>query len=233
MASQSAQVARVCLGDFSLSPKLTSVTHPWSADMLDVTTLADTAKQYVPGLDGSTFSMSGFHDALIDTDAVAWAGVEHPLTWFPFGDAVGNACAITSTLRASYERGAQFSGVVTFDLAAQTTGPTDFGLSLHALGAETASDTGTTLDNGAATSGGAVGSLHVTDYSGFTSITVDVRHSTDNFGSDDVSLFAFTAATGVTGEIKSAAGSVSRYVRVQWTKVGTGSATFAVGFSRR
>lgn len=229
----SAHKSRVLLGDFNLACQITQWSAPWNAEMLDATTICDADKAYVPGLDTSTFSASGFYDADVHTDLTAFTTSENQLTYFPFGDAVGSMAVIGSALRSDFEPGVTVSGLVAFDLGAQVTGPTDFGLVLHALGAETADGNGTTVDNSAATSNGAVGSLHVTAYSGFTNIAVDIRHSTDNFVASDDSLIAFTTATGVTGEIKAATGSVRRYVRVVWTKSGTGSATFAVAFARR
>lgn len=229
----SAHKTRLLLGDFSLSSKVNKVSMPWAAEMLDVTTLGDAEKNYISGTDSSTFSMSGFYDTATHTDLTSWSTSENPLTLFPFGDAVGAQCAIQSALRATFEPGVSVSGVVSFDLGAQTTGQTDFGICLHALGAETADGNGTTIDNAASTANGAIGSLHVTAFSGFSGIVVDIRHSSDNFVSNDNSLIAFTSVAGVTGELKAATGTVQRYVRVVWTKTGSGSATFAVGFSRR
>ena len=228
----SAHKSRLLLGDFSLSSKVNQVSNAWAAEQLDVTTLADAEKNFIPGVDSSTFSMSGFYDLATHSDLTAWTG-ENPLTFFPHGDAVSSQCLIQSALRATFEPGVSVMGVVSFDLGAQTTGPTDLGVGLHALGAETATANGTIVDNAASTANGAVGSLHVTAFTGFTQIVVDVRHSTDNFGVNDNSLISFTTVTGVTSEIKAATGTVQRYVRVIWTATGTGSCTFGVGFARR
>jgi hypothetical protein len=88
------------------------------------------------------------------------------------------------------------------------------------------------VDETAATTGGAVAHLHVTAFDG-TSVTITVQHSEDN--SVWVDLLTFTAVTGVTKErVELAAGTtVNRYVRAiisagTWTSV-----TFTVAFARR
>jgi hypothetical protein len=232
VAFQSAHNTRVLLGDFSLSGKLVSASPKWMADMLDTTTILDAERNFIAGQESSSFSASGFYDEATHTDLTAWSST-NPLSFAPRGFAFGNEILFVNALRAQFTPGVQVAGVVSFDLEAQTDGPMDFGYSLHDLSAETGDSNSSTRDDSAATAGGAAGVLHVTAFSGFTSIDIDIRHSTDNFVGSNDSLIAFTQVTGVTSELKVATGTIRRYVRVVWTKSGTGSCTFACGFARR
>lgn len=231
MAFKPGYKARILLGDFSLSPKLNQISLPTSVDMLDVSTFADNGvKRFIPGVDTSTASMSGFIDADTATDSAAWTAAQ-PLTYGPQGIALGDPVFMVDTLRSSYELGSQVSGVSSFDLGAQTDGFTNLGVSLHDLTAETATANGTGHDQTtASTTAGGVGHLHVTAFSGFTNIIVTIQDSADN--STFATIGTFATVTGLTAERLAIAGTVRRYVRASWTKTGTGSCTFAVAFSR-
>lgn len=234
MSFQPGYVSRILAGSLSMSAKANSVKITNPIEMHDTTTFADDGhKTFTPGMDASTLDVVGFYDLATDTELTAWKSSDEVITFFEFGDTVGNGCVILDAQRATFTPNAKVNDVVAFDLDAQADGATDFGISLHALGAETATANGTTQDNSASTANGAAASLHVTAYSGFTNIVVTVAHSTDNFAANDVDLITFSTVTGTTSEIKTVTGTVNRYVRVYWTKSGTGSATFAVGFARR
>lgn len=232
MSYVNAQQTRVLLGDFSLSPKLARATAPWNGEMLNTTTLVDASKQFIAGLDTSTVALNGFLDELTFTDETTWTTAQ-PLTYAPRGLTLGSEVWLVNSLKTQFTPGSQVSGVVSFDLAGQTDGATDIGISLHDLGAETTSSNSSAVDNTASSASGGVGHLHVTDYSGFTNIIVKVQHSTDNFSGSIVDLVTFATVTGATAERVAVTGTVNRYVRAIWTKTGTGSATFQVGFARR
>ena len=84
MAFQPGFKARILLGDFSLSAKLSQVSLPVAVDMHNVTTFGDGSKRFLPGHYGSTGSLSGFMDADAVADAAAWTS-SNPLTYAPFG----------------------------------------------------------------------------------------------------------------------------------------------------
>ena len=75
---------------------------------------------------------------------------------------------------------------------------------------------------------GATGFLHVTQFSG-TNATVTIQDSANDstFGT----LVAFTAATGLTSEKVTVAGTVERYVRINLAGTFT-TITFVVSFAR-
>jgi hypothetical protein len=238
MAFSAGFKSRVLAGDFHLSTVTTDWTTAWSADQLDTTVLTSAGvKEFIIGQDTSTFSVSGW----LDTSGASnghldqmndWkAATAEPVTIAPRGLALGSEVVMVNGLEASFTTGSQVAELVSYALEGQTDGATEFGVSLHDLGAETADGNGTAVDNAASSAGGGVGHLHVTAYSGLTSIQVAIQHSSDN--SIWADLIAFTSSTAAGSQRSTVTGTVNRYVRAEWDATGTGSATFAVSFARR
>lgn len=239
MAFVSAQKSVVLLGDFNFTVVTANVNAAWTADMLDYSTLADTAKQLIPGQDTSTATLSGWLDSdgssnahfdqMVDYKA---AGAAEPFTYGHQGLAVGDPVTMLGVLSSGFTTGSEVAGRVTFDLPMQADGITDLGVSLKPLAAITGDTDGTAVDNSASSVGGGVGHLHVTAYSGFTNAVIKVQHSTDNFGASIVDLVTFTTVTGLTSQRSSVTGTVNRYLRYTVDVTGSGSITFAVSFAR-
>ncbi len=107
-------------------------------------------------------------------------------------------------------------------------------ITLHVLGAETASSNTATFDTlahlgaGAANKGGVVASLitqlDVTAASG-TNETLDVLIQESMDGGTWYTLETYTQATGVTNAIKKSTETM-RYIRAKWTIGGTDTPTF-------
>lgn len=233
MAQAAGTAGVIVLDTLVLSCKVHTAETETTLPTFDSTVLCSTGKEFIAGVPENRFAASGFYDTAVNTGLLAATGTDKPFSYFPMGAAFGSAVWFQQALTLNFKPGSTVSGLVSFDVTAQNNGQIDMGYSLHALTAETTSSNSATHDDGAASTNGAAASLHVTEFSGFTNIAVDVRHSTDNFGANNNSLMAFTTATGTTSEIKTVTGTVARYIRVQWTKSGTGTATFAVGFARR
>jgi len=104
-------------------------------------------------------------------------------------------------------------------------------VSLHAMGEKKDDNwTGTTVNNGAASTNGGSAYLQVTAATG--TVEVSIRHSSDNFDADDDELVAFTAVTGRFSERKTFTGAVKQYVRGIAT-IGDGEKiTFNIGIHR-
>jgi hypothetical protein len=125
---------------------------------------------------------------------------------------------------------------VTAELTNQQYG-LESGIVLHAQSAETATVNGTSVDNAAASTNGAVGQLHVTAKADTTAVwTIKIQHSTDN--STFVDLITFTNVSNRTlaagAQRIEVTGTINRYTRVQATLVsGTTSITPVVTFARR
>ncbi len=239
MSFVSSQASRVLIGDTHFSPLLTEFSFEAPTEMGDSTTLNDTAYTFLPLQSSSTFSGTGW----LDTDGAANGHLDQlgdwitdqqtPLSWCQSGTALGAEAVLVNALQSQFMVGSKVASITEWSMAGQTDGATDFGKSLHALTAETATAAGTGLDNTAATANGGVGHLHVTAFSGFTNIIVLIEDSVDN--SAWTTLVTFSTVTGVTSQRSTVAAgaTVKRYLRASWTKTGTGSCTFQVSFARR
>ena len=242
MAFRSAQSARVLMGILSASAYTRNLGGSYDNEMLDVTTLVDTARKFIVGQNTSTFTIDG----PLDTDPTAnaqfdvlndqLAGLVNVPVSFGFdGFTLANTGIwLINALDSQLTYSSTNAGTTDWSLSAQVDGITDFnGVSLSDIAAVTIDTNGTTVDGGAATANGGVGHLHVTAFSGLTSNSVIVEHSTN----DSVwsTLGTFTLVSGVTSErlVIAAGTTVNRYLRVRDDVTGTGSCTRAAFFARR
>jgi hypothetical protein len=227
--------ATVLANGYNLSPYFNSVTASGSSDTAEVSTFGNASKAYIPGMRDATFSVEGYYDAsagAVDETLSAILGTETVWTTVMSADAIGARGYAANTISTTVETGAEIGGAVTVSAEGQSTNGLDAIVVLHALGAETASGTGTQVDNGAATTGGAAGYLHVTAVSGTPSITAKVQHSSD--GTTWADLITFTAVTTANASERIAVtGTVNRYTRALWTiSGGSPSATFHLSAAR-
>ena len=144
MAFVSAQKARALVGSLNLSGYANSIDLAWNADMLDVTTLADTAQAFIPGQDTATLSLS----LLLDTDTTAggeydfiegtWKTTQpQAFTYAPAGLTTGSPALLVSALETQAGGQVQANGVAMIDVTAQVDGFTDAGTVLEDLTAIT------------------------------------------------------------------------------------------------
>lgn len=239
MAFTPSMNSRVLLGILHLSCTTRSFDHSSDSDMIDVTTLCDTSKQFIPGQNGSTATVemildsdgaaNGQYDALHDMKATG----PYPLTIAPVGTARNSQVILVNANEVQLTTSSTVTGSVDASLSAQTDGATDFGVSLEALAAVTADTNGTSTDNSASSANGGVAHLHVTAFSGLTSDVITIEHSTND--SVWATLGTFATVTGLTSErlVIAAGTTVNRYLRVVDNVTGTGSITRQVSFSRR
>lgn len=216
------------------------------------------AREYIPGIREDSMTLQGFVDN-VDESVLDAEGIDKILTAYlntglnpvvtvgPGGSAYGAKAAMLSAYQVRYEPTSAVDEAVTFEAefsAASGTGVEE-GVFIKALGNNTASAgssstaTGTTLDNGAATSPtnqGYVAHFHVSDASGAGSnIVGKVMHSADNVAW--VALATFATLNAVPGAQRLAgSGLVNRYVRseVVVTAGGGAPATYrsAMAFAR-
>lgn len=240
MAFRNSQQARVYAGILSAAAYARTVSTQSVTDMQDVTTLADTAKAFIPGQDTSTFSIDGPLDDSAATngqfDALATqkaSTTPTPITFLPLGTD-GHAWLIDG-VHTELDTTASQSGTVDWSLASQTTGVSDMaGVVLEDDTVVTVTTDGTANNNGGASAAGGVFHLHVTAYTGLTSDTITIEGSTTGaFAGEETTVASFVAATGVTSERVVVAGTVKQYLRVVDTVVGVGSATRFVAVARR
>lgn len=228
--------AKVFANGYDLSGYLSSVSVSGEADTAETSTLGSTAKTYIAGLKDATLSAEGFFSAEVggsDVRLASQLGTEVVFTVVLSADAVGAMGYGMKAIETTYEAGAEIGGAVAVSMEGQSTVGQEPIRVLHALGAETATGTGTSVDNGASSTNGYAAYLHVTSASGSTpSLTVKVQHSADNSSWAD--LATFTAVTAANAyERVTGSGTVNRYIRAQFTISGsTPSFTFHLSAAR-
>lgn len=239
MAFINANQTKVLYGANALAAYLRSVTPNASIEMLDVTSLNDSSKAFIPGLEDFTLSIDGMFDTSTGAGSV-WDAITTPInaqsvvasTVAPSGFTTGNSVWMLPSRTIIYEVTSSVADVVAFSMSLGAGQPAGVGVSLCDLSAVTATGNGSSVDNSSSSSNGFVAHLHVTEVSGTTpSMTAIIQHSTN--GSTWSTLGSFTAVTSSTSEIITGTGTVNRYVRANFTISGTDpSFTTQISLSR-
>lgn len=212
-----------------------------TVDMGDTTTFGSSAKTYVPGHRDSKASLSGLFDgtaaAIDDILNTALGTEDRVFTYMPEGGVLGRRAYCGHVQAASYEVASPVSDVVSTSAEFQGDGGIFSGVALavDTVVATATTTNGTNVDNGALTSNGGIGTLHVTANTRSAATTVKVQHSVDN--SVWVDLVSFTSpgiSTTTAEKVEVAAGTtVNRHLRAQTVTTGTGSITYTIAFARR
>lgn len=240
MAQQSYK-ARVMLGPLNLTCEARSATFSYSADSLDVTTLCDTSKVFIAGMDESSFTADG----PLDVDGSANSPFDvfasfksdgltlttYPITYAPSGLDPLSEAWLMDAFEEAFESTNSATGTADWSLTARSSG-TDPGWIVEGEDTVTVDENGTARDFTAQSTNGAVFNLHVTAFSGLTSDDITIEDSAD--GSTGWSTVAtFAQVTGLTSEQVEVTGTVERYLRVVHDVDGTGSITVTVAAARR
>jgi hypothetical protein len=225
---------------FDISNYLNSFSANRNAPELDQTTFLDTAKTYIADFQDGSMDFEGFfsHDAVnLDTaedvfKAALGSSTNRVVTVAPEGGTTfGKRALLCNATETKHEITAPAAGLV--GTMASFRGDVQHGVLLAHKASRTSTGNGTSVDNGAATTAGGVGHIHVFSKSG-TSPTLDVKiqHSSDN--STFADLITFTQATDVTSERITVTGTVNRYTRETRTIGGSSTPTFsyAAAFAR-
>ena len=238
MAFKNAQKSRVIVGQTSFSGYTRTVETGITVDMLETTTLVDTAKAFIPGQSDASFSLG----LILDTDTTANGEWDRATTWKsatpvavtygPSGLAALDEVFLIGALEASFSTSSTVSGTVDAAITAQPDGGADAGISLSDLEAVTVDGNGTARDLTAASTNGGVGHLHVTAFSGLTSNDITIEDSADG-STGWATILTFTQVTGLTSQRLAITGTVRRYLRVVDNVTGVGSCTRQVSFARR
>ncbi len=214
-----------------------------SLPTLDATAFQDTAKVYLPsGFLEGVFQLEGFYRSdPVNLDQVTdllrarlGSATQQVVLISPEGaGTLSNPCFPMKGNFNNLQVSSPAENVIMSNTAFQSCAGVPNGLVLHALGAETATGNGSSVDNAAASANGGVGQLQITAKSGTTpTLDVVIQHSTNN--STWVDLITFTQANAIGAQQIEVTGTVNRYVRAIYTLGGSGpSFTFAVAFARR
>lgn len=238
MPFASAQVSRLYVGLLQFSGYTKGYNLAYQSEMLDVTVLTSTSKEFIPGQESATFNV----DMLLDNAATASSqfgilytakSTPQVVTLAPSGTARGAETWQVQSNELNFSTTAPVADVVSATVAFQSDGLVDPGVVIDPETAITVDTNGTSVDNTAATSNGGVAHLHVTAYSGLTSNSIILEHSTNNSVWTTLATFTLVTGTGSERLVVAPGTTVNRYLRIRDDVTGTGSCTRFVSFARR
>lgn len=122
MAFSHGSLATLSVNSVSFTAYLNEASYADSIDFAETTTLGNTAKQYVPGLDDGTFKCSGFFDPTADAALVAMKRAIVPFIYQPQGAGTGKVQYAGNCILTSYNIGTNVSDAASGDAEWQITG---------------------------------------------------------------------------------------------------------------
>lgn len=235
--------ASLFLDGYSLTGFAKSFQVDPTIDVHDATPFGTTSRVKATGLRHATASGELFYDDTSNTGSydvlkskygAATPGV---ISFFPQGHTLGNRSCQMYAHELAFTPRQVVDDLIMLTLNLEASEDAlDFGVVLHALGAETGTANSTSVDNAASTANGGVMNAHVTAIAGGApSITIVTQHSTDNSTWADLATSAAITAANSVSRIEVAAGTtVNRYLRSRVVFGGTTtSVTFVMAFARR
>jgi len=246
MAFVHGKTTSVLVGGYDLTTYLREASVSTDVDVADTSVFGNTYKTGIVGLGGSSMNFSGLYessasaiDATLST-ALAASGGTIVTIGFDSSLAIGKRIFTLDANETSYAVNGSISDVVSVQAAfsARTNLGGKSGVSLHALAAETSSTNSASVDNGAATTNGGWGSLHVTVANradADETYDIKIQHSTNDSTWADLITFTQVAASTPQAQntIVASGTTVNRYLRVVSTIAGTTpSITFHANFVR-
>ena len=231
MANQIIKNARLWIGGYNLSGDVNQLAMDLSAELLDNTTLEDSARSRLPGLLVSALQCDGFWDAGTgEPDDVLdgyFAVADVPVSVCPIAAAAAGSRAFTFRANlGDFQRGAAVGEIFKFSAGAEGSGgvPLVRGLVLNNA-AQTATGAGAAYQLGALSASQSLyASLHVLTADGTDTPTLTCKiQSDDNEAMTSATdRITFAANTAIGYEWASVAGAVTDdWWRISYTISGT------------
>lgn len=239
MTAQRAKHTKVWIEGYHLSTRLNDIKPSCNFDEVEASGFSQD-KGYVKGQADASMGLDGFfsEDTGSTHEALKTAGTDgNRIITLALG---ANAAPVlgdpTCSLLAeqfNYQPTSDLKGVIAVHADMKAKGkPLEFGI-LLADATITATGQQSSVDNGAASSNGGVGYLHILGLSAGDTITVKIQHSTDNSTWADLITFTLDG-TALDAERVEVTGTVNRYVRASYTVTGSSiSFPIAVAFVRK
>lgn len=205
----------------------------------ETTAFGDSAKTYITGLKDGTMSLSGMFDGVaggVDAtlSSVIGNAANDVVTVGPEGPTAGKRSYSAAVRETSYEVSSPVGDVVSVSAEVQADGGVDSGVLVAVNSVVSASAASTAINNGAATSNGGVGYLHVTANTRDGASSFVLQDSADNVTFVDLVTFANVSASATGGQRVAVSGAVDQYVRAQHVPGGSsGSVTYTMAFARK
>lgn len=240
MAFLHGKSAQVLHNEFDLSGYFNEISTKRDVETAETTAFGSSAKSYIVGLKDGTISLSGMFDGSANAIDAEMTDV--------LGDNTGGVITISLTgvttigtrvttatgKMTSYEVSSPVGDVVSANAEFQADAGITEAISLHALGAETATVNSASNDNAVSSADGGAANLHVTANTMNAGDVLKVQHSADNSTWADLVTFTTVPTVTKTAERKTVAAgtTVNRYLRSTLTASGAGSITYHINFAR-
>ena len=230
MTIRAGRNAAVYMNGVDISGDLNMITGTSEVELADATVFGSVGHKELPGLFKDSIQIEGLLDdaSLGVATALVQASPGYGLMIL-YGQALGDpAIAVNETMLGKFETPGVVKDINKIKLTLDIDNyPADPCKVLAGKAQKSGSNTGSTLDNLAADASGAVGYVQVFEQTGGTGYTLSIRHSSDNFVSDDTELLTFGNFTA-PGALRVSAASCKRYVRAKWVQGVSGTCTFAI-----
>jgi hypothetical protein len=229
----------VFVNEYDFSTYFNDVSATTSVETAEVSAFGSNAKEYIVGLLDGTVSLSGMFDGTATGTDVVFSAVlgsttKQNVIVAPSGHSNGASAIVLEADDTSYEVSGAVADVVQTSAEFQSSDGVEHGKILSSGTAISSTGNGTSVDNALSSANGGVGFLSVPTNTRNGNITVKVQQSADNSTFTDLITFTVVTSTQKTFERVEVAGTVARYLRVNYTVAGsTGSATPVVAFARR
>ena len=229
----------VFVNEYDFSTYFNDVSATSTVETAEVSAFGSSAKEYIVGLLDGTVSLSGMFDGTATGTDVVFSAVlgsttKQNVIVAPSGHSNGASAIVLEADDTSYEVSGAVADVVQTSAEFQSSDGVEHGKILSSGSPITATGSGTSVDNTASSANGGVGFVSVPTNTRNGNITVKVQQSADNSTFTDLITFTVVTSTQKTFERVEVAGTVARYLRVNYTVAGsTGSATPVVAFARR
>lgn len=244
MSVQTGVSMKILVNQYDLTGYFKKMDMDCQIGMYDTTVFGSTSKAFIPGLRSGTIGLEGLFEDIGTANAPdnVFAAIEAapvvPLVSIaPAGLALGNRVYLMQAHENKHDIGAQIDALILNKAEFTDNDGYDFGVSLHALSAETSLPyMGSASDNGAATANGGVAFLHTSAIAGASpNAVIKIQHAAVSTYADLVTFSAVTSlATGFQRVVVAAGVTVNRNLRITITEGGTTSSiTPSVSFARR
>jgi hypothetical protein len=228
---------KVYVNGYDLSDMFRASSIPAASGTAETTTYGKSDKTFIAGLKEATISVEGLFDGTADKvdevlAPILGASAKSVWTILQGGDVLGGRGVGVDGIETAYEVTSPIEDAVQVTAEAQSSSGRDGIIVHHALAARTSDFDGAGVDGGAASTNGGIGYMHVTDYSGFSSVVIKIQDSADDISYADLLTFSAVSSAPLA-ERQAVAGTVRQYTRVAIDVTGIGSITLFAGFGRK
>lgn len=231
--ARSGKWVRCFTGGYALAARASEVQVESNFDELEASGFGED-KHYEVGQGDGSITIDGYFDEV--TLLALQSGATAKIVTVAFGNnaapTVGDPTFSMGSAQSSMEPAIPRDGLAAVKAKFVQKYPLDMGVLLADTTDTSADGNGTSVNNGAATTAGGVGYLHLTGVSASDTVQVAVQHSANNSTWADLIVFTIDGAT-VEAERIAVTGTVNQYIRAEWDVTGSDVAIdICVAFKR-